>query len=197
MTKDMFLRELAARLCQLPPDEIKRQQAYYAELLDDMIEDGISEESAVERLGDISDIVDEILKDIPIQTLVKSRVKPKNGWTAAAIAVAILGAPLWIPLVLATIIVAGAICLSICAVIISLFVVVLAFGFAGLLTIFHGFGLFTFGAGYAIFAIGTGLVLLGLVFLAVLAAEYAAIGLFHGTRWLFRTVKRKLFVKEV
>lgn len=196
MTKERFLQELTRRLRQLPPDEVERQRAYYEELLADMMEDGMEEEAAVEKLGDISEIVEEILRDTPLPTLVKTKFKPRNGWTTAAIVVAILGAPLWLSLLLALAATIFAVCLAIGAVILSLFVMVGALAIAGLTIIFRGVTLFSLGGSYVIFSIGSGLLLLGLVGLSFLAAKYAAIGLFRGGRWLFRAIKGLFIVKE-
>lgn len=196
MTKEVFLQELANRLGNLPEEEVKAQQAYYEELLADMMEDGIEEQVAVAKLGDISEIVDEIMRDMPLPLLVKNRLRPKNGWTVAAIFVAVLGAPLWIPLLFALLMVAGALMMAFFAVIVSLFISVIALACAGGVMIFHGFGLFAMGGEYAMFAIGVGMLILGLVCLAFLAAKYASIGLFRGGRWLFRAIKGLLIVKE-
>ncbi len=196
MTKDVFLRELTRGIHQLPPDEVNRQRAYYEELLADMMEDGIDEEAAVAKLGDVSAIVEEILRDTPLPTLVKTRLKPKKGWTAAAIVLVILGAPLWLPLLLALLLTAFAVCLSIGAVIVAAFAMVLALALAGLAIIFRGVTLFSLGGSYVIFSVGCGLLLLGLVGLSFLAAKYAAIGLFRGGRWLFRAVKGLFIAKE-
>lgn len=196
MTKTVFLQELAHRLRQLPTEEVQQHLAYYTELIDDMIEDGFHEEAAVAKLGDVSAIAAEIMRDMPLPALVKNRLRPKNGWTVAAIAVAVLGSPLWIPLLLALLLTAGAVFIAIWAVIISLFICVLALACAGVLLMVRSVGLISMGGGYAVFAVGVGLLLLGLVCLAFLAAEYASIGLYRGGRWLFRSVKGLLIVKE-
>ena len=107
MTKAVFLKTLSDKLHRLPAQERQQHLDYYDELLSDMMEDGIPEQEAVEKLGDISRIVDEILKDIPIQTLVKNRIRPKNGWTGAAIAFAVIGAPIWLPILFAILITAA------------------------------------------------------------------------------------------
>lgn len=49
MNRDIFLHQLRIRLAQLPEDEVQKRLDYYAEIIDDMIEDGISEEEAVAR----------------------------------------------------------------------------------------------------------------------------------------------------
>ena len=78
MTKEMFLREMSRKLHQLPEKEVKQRLSYYEEMLDDMIEDGIAEEEAVAKLGNINEIVEEILCEQPLPTLVKNRVRPKR-----------------------------------------------------------------------------------------------------------------------
>lgn len=196
MTKEVFLSELERGLHQLPADEINRRKAYYEELIADMMEDGISEEDAVAKLGDLSEIVNEILRDTPLPTLVKNRLRPKHGWTAAAITVAVLGAPIWASLLLALVVTVGAMVLAFCSIILALFLSVIALGFSGVMTVIHGFGLFAVNAGYAVLSIGGGLIMLGLVCLAFLAAKYASTGLYRGGRWLVRAVKGLLIKKE-
>ncbi len=196
MSKEMFLRELARKLHRLPETEVKQRVSYYEELLDDMIEDGIPEAKAVARLGDINEIAKEILCEQPLPTLVKNRVRPKNGWNAAAVTVAVLGAPLWVPLLFALILTAAAIVLSIGAVILSLFAMVAALAIAGGLIIIRGFCLFPVSGSYAVFALGLGIAALGFTCLAALAAKYSAIGLYRGGCWLYRAAKGLLIAKE-
>lgn len=195
MNKAQFLQLLTEKLRQLPPEEIERQRAYYDELISDMMEDGLSEAEAVEKLGDLSAIADEILRDTPLPTLVKTRIRPKNGWTTAAILVAILGAPLWIPLLLALLLTGFAVLCVIFAVIVSLFAAVLSLGLAGIVVLVKSVTLFTLGPSYALFSLGAALLLLGLGCLGFLAAEYAAIGLFRGAKWLYAQLK-DLFIRK-
>ena len=74
MTKHEFLKQLRAELERLPGAERKRQLDYYAELLDDMIEDGMEPEMAVERLGPVSEIVHTIFQDTPQPSRKRSRL---------------------------------------------------------------------------------------------------------------------------
>ena len=84
MNKETFLKALEDRLFQLPDEEKRQQVDYYREVLEDKIEDGMSEEEAVASFGDIDKLADDILQDTPLATLVKTKVKPKKGWTPAA-----------------------------------------------------------------------------------------------------------------
>ena len=44
MTKNEFISRLRARLSGLPKDEIRERLAFYGEMIDDRIEEGLSEE---------------------------------------------------------------------------------------------------------------------------------------------------------
>ncbi len=196
MTKEVFLRELARGLQQLPAEEVQRQKAYYAEMLEDMMEDGIPEEDAVAKLGDVSGIVEEILQDTPLPVLVKSKIRPKKGWTVSAVVVAVLGAPLWIPLVLTAALLVFSVFLAMGAVIVAAFAMVFALAVAGLVILFRGVTLFTWGGSYVAFSLGCGLLLLGLTCLSFLGAKYAAAGLWRSGKWLFRAIKGMFIAKE-
>ena len=51
MTKREFIDVLNARTGALPEAERERLSAYFAEIIDDRMEDGVSEEEAVAALG--------------------------------------------------------------------------------------------------------------------------------------------------
>ena len=77
MTKLEFLEELKKELCGLPSEDVQKSLEFYSELIDDKIEDGLSEEDAVSQIGNIEEIAKQILSDIPITKLVKQKIKPK------------------------------------------------------------------------------------------------------------------------
>lgn len=56
MNRQTFIRELEQRLAALPEDERTKLVDYYAEMIDDRVEEGLSEEEAVAALGDVADI---------------------------------------------------------------------------------------------------------------------------------------------
>lgn len=135
MNKNEFLTALRGRLNGLPEEDIIKSMDYYGEMLDDRIEDGMSEEEAVEALGSIEDIMSEILSAVSLPKLVKEKVKPKRALKAWEIVLLILGAPLWIPLVAAVLITVLSIYLSIWSIIISLYAVDLSVAVSGLVCI--------------------------------------------------------------
>lgn len=195
MTKHEFLKDLANRLSQLPGDEVDKQLAYYAELIDDMMEDGILEERAVEKLGDVASIAQTVLQETPLPVLMKSRMKAGGGWTALRIALLVLGSPVWLPILLALIAVLLAVYLVIWSVIVVLFAAVLSIALAGLALIVGAFlnigGLLP----GDLLLFGAGLALAGISILAFFGALAAAKGLVKLTALIARSIK-SLFIRK-
>ena len=100
MTKEAFLLDLRRKLNYLPEDEAERSLAFYAESIDDRMEDGMSEEEAVAALGRTDDIVREIEGSLPLGAIVKARLRGTGG-SSWFILFTILGSPLWLPLLAA------------------------------------------------------------------------------------------------
>ncbi|HWQ57405.1 MAG TPA: DUF1700 domain-containing protein [Clostridia bacterium] len=194
MNKREFLDALGGRLSQLPRDEIDKQLAYYAELIDDMTEDGMDEAHAVAKLGDPADIAKTVLQDTPLPVLVKSRVKPGGGWTALSIVLLVLGAPVWLPIVLALLAVLLSVYVVIWAVIVVLFATVLAIALSGLAVIFAVF-ITPVTLPYIVLAFGLGIVLAGLSILAFFGALAAAKGLVKLTALIAKGIK-SLFIRK-
>ena len=104
MTKLIFLNTLQSKLAGLPEEDIANRISFYSEMIDDMVDDGKSEEEAINEIGSVDDIVDEIAQDTPLLKLVKEKVKPKRQLRAWEIVLIVLGFPLWFPLVLVALI---------------------------------------------------------------------------------------------
>ena len=128
MTRAEYLARLRECLALMPAEEREAQLAYYEELFDDMLEDGMSEAEVCERLGAPEDVAAELLAEIPMTTLVKSRVKAGGKPSALTIALLVLGAPLWLPLLIAFFAVLLSLLISLWAVGVSLGVVLPAVG---------------------------------------------------------------------
>lgn len=135
MNKNEFLTALRERLQGLPEEDINKSIDFYCEMIDDRVEDGMSEAEAVEALGSIEEILSQILSEVSLPKLVKEKVKPKRALKAWEIVLLILGAPLWIPLVATVIITVLAVYLSVWTVIISLYAVDLSIAVSGLVCI--------------------------------------------------------------
>ncbi len=165
MNKAEFTQQLTGSLAGLSEEDVKRSVDYYTEMIEDRIEDGMSEEEAVAALGSIEDIKSRILEDVPISRIVREKITPKRTFSAGEIILLVIGAPLWLPLLLTVIIVCLVIYLVLWIIILSLYIVdfsVFISGIAGFIAAFvqsNGFlaGLFMAGCGVAL--VGAGILL--------------------------------------
>lgn len=193
MNKQEFLKKLRRGLSGLPEEEREERLNFYSEVIDDRMEEGMTEEEAVAGVGTVEEIVSQITAEIPLSRLVRKRMKPKRTLKAWEILLLILGSPLWIALLVA----AAAIVFSVYAVIwsvgfvtawaveISLIAGTVA-GIAGAFgAVIHG----NIGAGIA--ALGAGLVLAGLSIL------FFYVCLKTGRAILFLSKKILLCIKSI
>ena len=74
MNKEQFLNELKKGLSGIPKEDLDERVNFYSEMIDDRIEEGMSEEEAVSAIGDVKTIVSQIMAETPITTIVKERV---------------------------------------------------------------------------------------------------------------------------
>lgn len=124
MNKNAFLELLRRRLAGLPEKELSESLDFYAELIDDRTDSGMSEEEAVTACGDPDQIVSDILSE-NAKPKAQEKSKPRKKKSAKDWVLLILGSPLWLPLLLTAAIV-------ILTVYIVLWVVVLCIGAAAL-----------------------------------------------------------------
>ena len=98
MNKQDFLIALRKGLSGLPQDEIEERLTFYGEMIDDRIEEGLSEEDAVSAVGSAEEIVNHAVEDIPLVKIAKERIKPKRRLKAWEIVLLALGSPIWLSL---------------------------------------------------------------------------------------------------
>lgn len=135
MTKSEFLLTLRNNLFGLPEEDIEKSIEYYSEIIDDRIEDGLSESEAVEAVGSVKEIASQILADVPLSKLVKTKVKPKRTLKVWEIVLLILGSPVWLSLLLAAVAVVLSIYIAFWAVIVAFYATVLSFALGGIAAI--------------------------------------------------------------
>lgn len=195
MNKAQFLNELRRGLSQLPPEEIDKQLSYYSELIDDMIEDGMTEQEATERLGSVQEIYENILRDMPLPLLVKTRAKPKNGWTAMSIILIILGFPIWFSLAVILLVAVASVYVVIWALVIVAFAVVLATIACAILFVIFFLRLLFSSAAAALLALGLGLACAGAAVIAGLIAITCCKLIVKATAAIGRGIK-SLFIRK-
>ena len=88
MGKNEFLDHLREGLSGLPAGDIEERLTFYGEMIDDRVEDGLTEEEAVREIGDVDEVAAQIIEETPISRLVIEKVRPKRrfrAWEAPAL----------------------------------------------------------------------------------------------------------------
>jgi len=99
MTKYEFLAALEQRLSALSAEDRKRSLDFYAEMIDDRVDEGMSETDAVASLGSLDSIVSEIPgAGDGTAPLPQKAPKEKKGLRSWMWALILLGSPLWLSL---------------------------------------------------------------------------------------------------
>ncbi len=209
MKKEEFLRDLRIRLSDLPYADQRRSLDYYSEMIDDRMEDGLSEEAAVQRIGTPAMAAAHIMQDMPLVSLARARMEKKRSGLATALI--IIGSPIWISLFavfFALAISAFAVLISLAAVTISVLIALwateaslAACSVAGILI--SPLALFFGDTVYALLMLGAGLILAALTVFFYFVALYGSkallflcAGLMKGFAVIIRWTKSALIGKE-
>ena len=185
MTRQGFFQDLAQALTGLPAAERGQVISYYGELIADAMEDGLSEEEAVARLGPLQDLVREVMETHRSVSLPVPGRPRKHGlgfWAAV-----ILTAPLWGLLMLLLLGTLLLLCLS-------LLLVPLSFGFAALVAWAAGlysilgspFLMIGDGPALSLIQLGAGVAAVGVGVLCAIVAVYTGKWVLRFTKWSMR-----------
>lgn len=123
MKKNDFLEKLEKLLDGLPKCDIDSSVEYYSEMIDDKMEEGLSEEEAVAAIGTPEEIAENIISETPVTKAVSKSAKPKEERKGMNITLLILGFPLWLPLLVAALAVIFSVVVSLWAVVVSVWAV--------------------------------------------------------------------------
>ena len=126
MNKSKFLLRLKRALRGCSPSEIQNRLAFYSEMIDDRVEEGLLEKEAIQAIGDPVQIAEEIRMELGEK---KKDRRPLS--TGAKILIA-LGSPIWLSLLIAAVAVGLSLVISLAAVVFSVFVCM----FAALICVF-------------------------------------------------------------
>lgn len=161
MDKAGYLKNLRSRLHRLPVHEIDAALIYYEEYFDEAGED--KEQQVIEQLGPPSQVAAQILADFAIKDLDATPPSTKKNMSAIwLIILAILSAPLSLPLLavaVALIISAGAVIFSF---VIAILAIVGGILFSGLVALISGLFIITEHWPTALLFIGFGLITSGI-----------------------------------
>lgn len=96
MTKESLLMWLREAFSAYPPEEVEERIRFYEEMIDDRMEDGLTEEEAVASLGSLEEVIAKMAAEMPP---LKTKKAMRLRWWE--ILLLVLGFPLWLPLLAA------------------------------------------------------------------------------------------------
>lgn len=136
MSKEEYLNELKEKLTENNIPGIDAMLDFYDEAISDRIEDGMEEADAVAAMEDTDSIVKAAKLDRPLPALMADKVKEthkeasEKGHGALFVTLAIVGFPIWFPLLIAFFAIVFSLYISMWAVVVSIYAVELSFAIA-------------------------------------------------------------------
>ena len=197
MTKTEFLADLRDSLSGLPRADLDERLAFYAEQIDDRMEDGMSEEEAVAAVGSVADIVLQVADDYPFSDLLRVCIRPKRKLSAGRITLLAIGSPVWLAVLISAFAVVLSLYVSLWAVIVSVWSVFVALAASAIGGVAGGI-LFAC-TGYAlpgVAVIAAALVCGGLSVFAFYGCKAASKGAVWLTKKMILSVKKSMIRKE-
>ncbi|MCR5048221.1 MAG: DUF1700 domain-containing protein [Saccharofermentans sp.] len=197
MNKAEFLKELRTKLNGLPQNDIEERVSFYTEMIDDRVEDGMSEEEAIEQIGPVDKVVETIVSEIPLSKIVKAKVKPRKKMPVWVIVLLVLGFPVWFPILISLVSVIFSVYLTLWIIVITLYAVDLSLAVASIASIASAFVAFIGGeplVGLA--SIGSFMVCGALSVLMFFGCGYVVKGVVFVTRKMLLGIKSWFIGKE-
>ena len=145
MGKQEYLARLGQELAGNNISGADQMIEFYGEMIDDRMEDGMTEEEAVASMENIDSVVAQAKIDQPITALVSAKVREshekakKDGKGTLWTVLAVVGSPVWVPLLAAFFIILLAIYVTMWAVVAALFAVEIALGISAAACFVGGF----------------------------------------------------------
>lgn len=171
MNRYEFIGELRGRLKRLPKEELEDAARYYEEYFD---EAGIEcEQISIEEVGMPALVASEILAQAAIRQIEENPKSAKKGISAIIlIIIAILGAPIALPLSIALILAVCSVVIAIGAVILALCISIVAIGISGILALIIGFIQLTVDPATGMVLLGSALLLIAIGLLFIIPIYY-------------------------
>ena len=189
MNKYEFLAQLRKQLESIPEEDARASVDYYAEMIDDRIEEGLSEEAAVAAVGDVKEIARNILEETPAE-----QVRPRkiSGWVLALL---VLGAPVWLSLLIAAAATVFSVLVGLWSAVIGLYAAAVSLGAASLGCLATGFAAMRM-PGALFVGLGGAMVCAGLCIGVFLLSNLAAKGMIALGKLTWKGIKRCFNRKE-
>ncbi len=101
MNKQEFLDLLKDRLSGLPSGDVEERLSFWSEIIDDRMEEGLTESEAVAAVGSVEEISAQIISEFPLSRIVKEKAASGVRLRAWEIVLLCLGSPIWLSLLIA------------------------------------------------------------------------------------------------
>lgn len=196
MDKLNFLMQLQTLLRPLSEEDQQRSIDYYAETIDDRMEEGLTEEEAVAAVGDVAEIARSILAETPVPPAPVQPEKKQRRLRWWEILLLVLGSPIWVSLLISVLAVIFSVWISLWSAVISLYATAVALAASAVGCIFGSFFMIGDGAGILMAAFGAAFVCAGLSILLFILSNLAAKGMIKLTKLTWNGLKRSFTGKE-
>lgn len=194
MDKIEFLMRLQNLLQGIPEADQQRSIDYYREMIEDRMDEGLTEEEAIAAVGDPQTVAANILAETPVVLPVVKKAPYRLRWWE--ITLLVLGSPIWVALLLSVLAVIFSVWVSLWTVVISLYATAVALGASAIGCMFGSFFMIDTGSGSFLAAWGAALVCAGLCILMWLLSNLAAKGMVALTKLTWKALRRCLKGKE-
>ena len=184
MNKKDFLAALGKALAGLSCEEQDKWLDFYSEMIDDRMEDGLTEIEAVAAVGTVEQIAAQILS----QAGSEKKPKKKRELKTWHLVLLIVGSPVWFSLLIAAASVVFSLIVTVWSVVIGLYAAAVAIAVSGLALVLapllmiplYSIGAGGFGLAGSIVCVGAGLFCMGFGILWFIGTNLVA----RGTVWL-------------
>ncbi len=197
MNKQEFLATLRNGLSGLPQDDLEERLTFYSEMIEDQMEEGLSEEEAVLAVGSAPEIIAQIAEDLPLAKNAKAIISPEKQRSTGEILLLTLGSPIWLSLGIAAFAVIVSLYISLWAVIIFLWAVfasLAACSIGGMLTCMILVASGSNASGLAMLA--AGMVCAGLSIFVLYGSKAATNGILMLTKKVAIWIRNRFIKKE-
>ena len=190
MNKQEFIELLKDKLSGLPSGDVEERLSFWSEMIDDRMEEGLTESEAIAAVGSADEIAAQIISEFPLSKIVKERAATNVKLRVWEIVLICLGSPLWLSLLIA----AAAVVISVYAVLwsalISLWAVPAALAGGLIAGVISGvISIATQSAALGIALIGLGVLCAGLAIFSVFGCLAATKGCIFLSKKIFLGIK--------
>lgn len=197
MSRKAFLEELKKGMAGLPQEDIDKSIDFYSEMIDERMEEGFTEEEAITAIGTVQEIVSQILSETSLTKLVKAKVNRNHAWKTWEIILLVLGSPVWLPLIMAAILVVLAVYIVIWSVIVTLYALFFSCALTGITGVLASFVHFIVGdVPVAVLFVGMGLICAGVSILLLFGFNQITKGVIYLSRLIWRGIKSMFIRRE-